>query len=57
EMITDNPRSFKDYDITDIYLRKVEEQVKEAPEFYFWTHKRFKHRGKNLLDKKLTKRA
>ncbi|MET2985215.1 lysophospholipid acyltransferase family protein [Aureibaculum conchae] len=48
ELITDNPKSFKDYDITDIYLRKVEEQVKEAPEFYFWTHNRFKHQGKNL---------
>ena len=51
ELITDDPRSFKDYELTDIYLRKVEEQVKEAPEFYFWTHKRFKHRGKNLLKK------
>ncbi|MDY7393623.1 lipid A biosynthesis acyltransferase [Aureibaculum sp. 2210JD6-5] len=49
EMITKEPRSFKDYDITDIYLRKVEEQIKEAPEYYFWTHKRFKHRGKNLI--------
>jgi len=48
DLITDDPKSFKDYEITDIYLRKVEEQVKEAPEFYFWTHKRFKHQGKNL---------
>ncbi|QCX39460.1 lipid A biosynthesis acyltransferase [Aureibaculum algae] len=51
ELITDEPQSFKDYDITDIYLRKVEEEIKEAPEYYFWTHKRFKHRGKNLLKK------
>lgn len=51
ELITDNPRSYKDYEITDIYLRKLEEQVKEAPEFYFWTHNRFKHQGKNLLKK------
>ena len=49
ELITDDPKSFKDYDLTDIYLRKVEEQVEEAPEFYFWTHNRFKHKGKNLL--------
>ena len=35
-----------DFDITDLALKRVEEQIHEAPEYYFWTHKRWKHRGK-----------
>lgn len=42
--ITDNPRSIPDFKITDIFLREVEKQILEAPEYYFWTHKRWKHR-------------
>ena len=45
-LLTDSPRDFKDYDITDLYLKEVEKQIKNAPEYYLWTHKRFKHAGK-----------
>lgn len=44
--ITLNPNEFKDYEITDIFLKLVEEQIREAPEYYLWTHKRWKHRDK-----------
>ena len=37
-------KSIPDYEITDTYLKEVEKQIIEAPEFYFWTHKRWKHR-------------
>ncbi|MFV8334236.1 lysophospholipid acyltransferase family protein [Flavobacterium sp. GSP14] len=42
--ITDNPRSIPDFGITSIFLREVEKQIIEAPEYYFWTHKRWKHK-------------
>jgi lauroyl/myristoyl acyltransferase len=42
--IANNPKSIPDYEITDAYLKEVERQILEAPEFYFWTHKRWKHR-------------
>ena len=42
--ITDNPKSIPDFEITSIFLREVEKQILEAPEYYFWTHKRWKHR-------------
>ena len=45
-LLTDSPRDFKDYELTDLYLREVEKQIKNAPEHYLWTHKRFKHVGK-----------
>ncbi|WP_282123492.1 lysophospholipid acyltransferase family protein [Algibacter mikhailovii] len=38
-----NPKEYKDFDITDLSLQRVEEQIREAPEFYLWTHKRWKH--------------
>jgi KDO2-lipid IV(A) lauroyltransferase len=42
--IANYPKSIPDYEITDAYLKEVEQQILEAPEFYFWTHKRWKHR-------------
>lgn len=44
--LTDNPNSVPDYEITHAYLQEVEKQIHEAPEFYFWTHRRWKHRDK-----------
>ena len=42
--ITENPKEFEDYQITDEFLKLVEQQIIEAPEYYLWTHKRWKHR-------------
>ncbi len=35
-------RSVPDYQISDTFMQMVEEQVREAPEYYLWTHKRWK---------------
>lgn len=47
EILAQNVKSIPDYEITDKFLKLVEKQILEAPEFYFWTHKRWKHAGKN----------
>ncbi|MDI1256612.1 MAG: lysophospholipid acyltransferase family protein [Flavobacterium sp.] len=52
--LVDNPLEIPDYDITSMYLREVEKQILEAPEYYFWTHKRWKHIGKKKNSKKTT---
>ncbi|MBT8393788.1 MAG: lipid A biosynthesis acyltransferase [Flavobacteriaceae bacterium] len=44
--ICENPNEYDDYQITDIYMRLIEKQIHEAPEYYLWTHKRWKHRNK-----------
>ncbi len=44
QTLADKPKSFKDYDITDRFLKLVEDQIIEAPEYYLWTHNRWKHR-------------
>ena len=41
-----DPSEYKDYEITDMFIKLVEKQIKEAPEYYLWTHKRWKHRDK-----------
>ena len=45
-LITNNATKYSDYELTDIFIDKVEAQVRKQPEHYFWTHKRFKHKDK-----------
>ena len=44
ELLSLDAKSVPNYDITDDFLSRVEKQIHEAPEFYLWTHKRWKHR-------------
>ncbi|HEY4617314.1 MAG TPA: lipid A biosynthesis acyltransferase [Flavobacterium sp.] len=44
--LSDNPKSVPDFGITHAFIKEVEKQIYEAPEYYFWTHKRWKHRRK-----------
>lgn len=46
ELITDTPRDFKNYDITEKFLKITEKNVREQPEYYLWSHKRFKHKDR-----------
>jgi len=43
-LITEKPKDFKDFQLTDKYIELVEKQVNSKPEYYTWTHRRFKHR-------------
>ncbi len=45
QTLAEKPTDFKDYEITDKFLKLVEAQIHEAPEYYLWTHKRWKHRA------------
>jgi KDO2-lipid IV(A) lauroyltransferase len=44
--LTKNPQEFPDYQITELFLEVLEKQIRANPEYYFWTHNRFKHMGK-----------
>jgi KDO2-lipid IV(A) lauroyltransferase len=46
ELITDTPKETKPNEITDKYLRLTEAHIYKKPEFYLWSHKRFKHKDK-----------
>lgn len=43
--LAENPIEYQDYQLTDMFLREVEKQIYQAPEYYFWTHKRWKHQN------------
>ena len=42
-ILSENPREVPDFEITDLFMKKLEAQIKKNPAYYFWTHKRFKH--------------
>lgn len=44
EVISENAKEVPNYEITDKFMKLVERQIHEAPEYYLWTHKRWKHR-------------
>lgn len=44
--LAENSNDYKNYELTDMFLRELEKQIYEAPEYYFWTHKRWKHKEK-----------
>lgn len=44
ELMTEDAKSIPNFEISEAFMKKVEQQIHEAPEFYLWTHKRWKHR-------------
>lgn len=45
-VLAENSNSVPDFQISTDFMKMVEESVRKRPELYFWTHKRWKHRGK-----------
>ena len=43
-VLAENPAEVPDYEITKAFFKEVESAIREAPQYYFWTHKRWKHR-------------
>ena len=52
ELITDKPNRYENYALTDIFIEKLERQIRHKPEYYFWTHNRFKLEGKEAEQKR-----
>jgi Kdo2-lipid IVA lauroyltransferase/acyltransferase len=44
ELLSDNIHSVPDFKLSEQFMDKVEQQILEAPEYYLWTHKRWKHK-------------
>lgn len=44
EVLSEDVKSVPNYKISEEFMRKVEQQIYDAPEFYLWTHKRWKHK-------------
>ncbi|TVZ57212.1 KDO2-lipid IV(A) lauroyltransferase [Lutibacter sp. Hel_I_33_5] len=46
ETITEDAKSLPRNKVIDIYTDMIEKHISKQPEFYLWSHKRFKHVGK-----------
>lgn len=42
--VTQTPKEYKEFEITEIYTRLMEKTILRAPEYWLWTHKRWKHK-------------
>ena len=47
EVMTEDVQSIPNYKLSEDFMAKVEQQIYEHPEFYLWTHKRWKHKKKD----------
>jgi len=44
EVLAENPKNMRETDIIKAYIQKMEETIGEHPEYYLWSHKRWKNR-------------
>ncbi len=44
--LAEHPNEFPNYALTDEFTELLEQQIKAKPEYYLWTHKRWKHKDK-----------
>ncbi|MBT0609158.1 lysophospholipid acyltransferase family protein [Aequorivita echinoideorum] len=45
--LAEKPKDFPDFEITRKFLNEIEKQIHHQPEFYLWSHKRWKLRNQN----------
>ncbi len=45
--ITLDPSQTSEFEITETYMRLLEREIEEHPEYWLWTHKRWKHSRNN----------
>jgi KDO2-lipid IV(A) lauroyltransferase len=46
--LAENPKETEDFEITTSFFNELEKQIRNQPEFYLWTHKRWKHQKKDF---------
>jgi Kdo2-lipid IVA lauroyltransferase/acyltransferase len=44
ELVTDTPQQTRENEITEVIYKKNEEIIRAAPEYWLWTHRRWKHK-------------
>lgn len=43
-----DPRTYPNFSITETFFKELEQQIRKKPEYYLWTHKRWKHKDKPI---------
>jgi KDO2-lipid IV(A) lauroyltransferase len=43
ELLTDNPQELKEHELTKMHMARLEKLIREKPEYWLWSHRRWKH--------------
>lgn len=43
ERLTDDMSKFEDFKLTELYMARMEREIREAPHLWLWSHRRWKH--------------
>lgn len=43
-ILAENSNELKEFEITELHTRYLEKRIKEKPEFWLWSHRRWKHK-------------
>ncbi len=57
ELMTDTPRDYPDFELTERFLEKVTAQINAEPAYYLWSHNRLKNVGKEHLKPPMPKKT
>ena len=48
KLLAKNPREFPEHTITELHVRELEKRIQEDPAWWLWSHKRWKHKRKDV---------
>ncbi|MGL5980059.1 MAG: lysophospholipid acyltransferase family protein [Phocaeicola sp.] len=48
ELLTDAPKNHADFEITDLYFEKLAKDIEIAPQYWLWSHNRWKRTRTNI---------
>lgn len=49
ELLTETPKQTADGEITELFVRRLEQTIRREPAYWFWSHKRWKNKRKNVV--------
>ncbi len=44
EILIENPEEASNDEVSEMYIRRLEQDIKRQPEIWLWSHKRWKHK-------------
>lgn len=47
-LLTEDVKSYPDFQVTDLYMQALEKNIQRQPHLWLWSHKRWKHRRKEV---------
>jgi KDO2-lipid IV(A) lauroyltransferase len=52
-LLCENPLETKEFEITELHTRALENTIRQQPEFWLWSHRRWKHTKEGVAAKKI----